>query len=298
MIRTAILSACVIGAMAGESAQADAAIERGLRALAGMQAGNGHIGSDGAGVTAMAGVAFLAGGHTPTRGAYRETQMRILRAVIAAQDRQTGYLGGNGNMYGHGFAALYLAECYGLAPEEPVRRSLEAAIDLIWRAQNSEGGWRYSPAPVDADMSVTVCQIMALRAAYNAGIGGSRSVEVMNRAIQYVRNSHNGNGTFAYVLGSVGHSGEDISEVPRAAAGVMSLIGAGFSNPNDGALGPGLAFLRRQAVPHLTATHASHFWYGQYYVAQAMFHSPELSDWDRYWRAAVPARLRDHRLRA
>ena len=31
-----------------------------------------------------------------------------------------------------------------------------------------------SPAPVDGDISVTITQIMAIRAAYNVGIGGER----------------------------------------------------------------------------------------------------------------------------
>ena len=274
------------------NATADEAIERGLKGLKNLQTSRtGHIGSEGAGITAMAGMAFLAGGHTPTRGAYREVVAKALSAVIADQDKATGYLGGNGsgNMYSHGFATLFLAECYGLAPEMPVRRALEAAIDLIWKSQNNQGGWRYSPAPVDADLSVTICQVMALRAAYNAGIGGQRSIEVMAKAIEYVKKSHNGNGTFSYTL-PAGGGGSGEGEVPRAAAGVMSLIGAGITNPTDPALGPGLRFLRSNALAHLRSTAGwGHYWYGQYYVAQAMFHSPDESDWDRYWKAAVPA---------
>ena len=36
---------------------------------------------------------------------------------------------------------------------------------LIVRTQNDQGGWRYQPVKYDADLSVTICQIMALRAA-------------------------------------------------------------------------------------------------------------------------------------
>jgi len=39
----------------------------------------------------------------------------------------------------------------------------------IIESQNAEGGWRYNPRPFDADISVTVCQMMALRSAKNAG---------------------------------------------------------------------------------------------------------------------------------
>src|SRR5947209_210952 len=80
----------------------DAAIERGLAALVKMQQPNGAIG-EGAGMTALCGMAFLAGGHTPTRGRYHEASGKALRYVIAEQDPNSGYLGqGMGNMYAHG----------------------------------------------------------------------------------------------------------------------------------------------------------------------------------------------------
>ena len=42
---------------------------------------------------------------------------------------------------------------------------LAAAVKLIVNTQNSNGGWRYQPVRTDADISVTICQVMALRAA-------------------------------------------------------------------------------------------------------------------------------------
>ena len=128
-----------------------------------------------------------------------------------AQDPISGYLGdGPGNMYAHGFATLYLAECYGMSPRPRLRRSLQAALDLIFRAQNNEGGWRYTPAPDDADISVTVCQIKAIRAAYNVGIGGDRAQQAAARGVAYVRRCHLGDGSFMYKLdagswGATGH---------------------------------------------------------------------------------------------
>ena len=66
-------------------------------------------------------------------------------------------------MYEHGFATLFLAEVYGMSPRDDLRDKLTRAIDLIVRTQNSEGGWRYQPRREDADLSVTICQVMALR---------------------------------------------------------------------------------------------------------------------------------------
>ena len=71
-------------------------------------------------------------------------------------------------MYDHGFATLFLAEVYGMTRTPKLRNSLERAVRLIINAQNKEGGWRYEPDSKDADLSVTVCQVMALRAARNA----------------------------------------------------------------------------------------------------------------------------------
>ncbi len=265
----------------------DQVVDRGLAALVKMQQTDGSFG-EGSGISALAGMALLAGGHTPTRGIYHDASLRALRAVLAKADKLTGYLGGDsGNMYSHGFATLYLAECYGMAPEAPVRSALEAAIDLIHTAQNNEGGWRYSPVPVDADLSVTICQIMALRGAYNVGIGGQESLDAIARAIAYVRKCANSDGSFNYTAGSSGWGTNGAEGVPRAAAGAMSLMGAGVTDLADPQLGPALRFLGKNFGAHLKGT-GEYFWYGQYYTAQAMFHSPNADDWARYWKDAWP----------
>ncbi len=265
----------------------DQIVERGLSALLKLQQPDGSF-DNAAGISSLCGMAMLAGGHTATRGAYREQSAKTLHYVLAAQDRLTGYLGGDsGNMYSHGFATLYLAESYGMSPDAGLRRNLEAAIDLIYRAQNSEGGWRYSPAPIDADLSVTICQIMALRAANNVGIGGEASQEVIKRAIGYVRHCANGDGSFGYQGGGGGWGTNGPQGVPRCAAGCMSLIGAGITDPADAILGPSLRFLRSHVFEHLQGSD-NYYWYGEYYAAQALFHSPDPADWDAYWAHAWP----------
>lgn len=269
--------------------RAAAAVARGLEALVNEQAEDGSIGN-GAGITALAGMALLAGGHTPTRGHYRDASAKCLRFVLNSQNKLTGYLGEQfGNMYSHGFATLYLAECYGMSPDPRVRRALEAAIELIFNSQNREGGWRYQPVPLSADISITICQVMAIRAANNIGIGGERAQKVIAKAVGYVRRCATSNGTFTYTAdrGS-SWATEGAEAVPRTAAGSMCLIGAGINSLEDAVLGPSLDFLRRHFHLHLQGQ-GNWYWYGQYYASQAMFHSPEEKDWQRYWRKAVPA---------
>jgi hypothetical protein len=271
----------------GEAVTPDKVVDKGLAALVKLQQPDGSF-DNATGITALAGMALLSGGHTPTRGLYHEASAKALKYVLSCQDKVTGYLGADmGNMYSHGFATLYLAECYGMAPEGNLRRSLEAGIDLIYHAQNSEGGWRYAPAPVDADLSVTICQVMALRAAANVGVGGQTTTDVMRKAVGYVRHCANGDGSFGYQGGGSGWGTNGPEGVPRCAAGCMALIGSGINDLADPVLGPSLRFLKKHVGEHLQGK-GDYYWYGEYYSAQAMFHSPDTADWDAYWNQAWP----------
>ena len=69
-------------------------------------------------------------------------------------------------------------------------------MKLIVGSQNKEGGWRYLPKVGDADLSVTVTQLMALAAARDAGVDVPK--ETIDRAIDYVKKSQNGDGGFRY----------------------------------------------------------------------------------------------------
>ncbi|MFZ9692807.1 MAG: hypothetical protein ACO3EP_12275, partial [Phycisphaerales bacterium] len=152
------------------SPRLDEAVARGLEHLASLQNEDGSFGRgrfvDNAGIAAICGIAFLADGHVPGRGRYGEVVRRALDHILS-KVTETGLIagdGGHGPMYGHGFATLFLGEVYGMTPEDAsVRDALERAVELIVNSQNEEGGWRYNPVPYDADVSVTICQVMALR---------------------------------------------------------------------------------------------------------------------------------------
>ena len=151
-------------------------------------------------------------GHAPGRGPYREVVERGKRYLLSTQDQKTGFF--TGRMYEHGLSTLALAEMYGMDPDPKLEAGLRKAVDLILSAQSPSGGWRYSPTPGDQDMSVTVMQIVALRAANNAEI--PVPAEVFSKAIAYVRSCAVPAGGFAYT------SGGGLS--PQiAAAGTLSL---------------------------------------------------------------------------
>src|SRR5207248_3631105 len=149
------------------------AIDRGLAWLAARQNDDGSFGGNGysrnVAVVSLAGMAFLSGGHTPGRGEFGRQVSRCLSYLLAAED-DSGFIclpayTSHGPMYDHGFATLVLAEIYGMSADVDIRDKLARAVRLIVSTQNPEGGWRYQPKMSEADISVTICQVMALRAA-------------------------------------------------------------------------------------------------------------------------------------
>src|SRR5262249_57590267 len=105
-------------------------------------------------------------------------------------------------------------EVYGMTGDEEVKEKLQKAVRLIQKCQNGEGGWRYMPVPYDADISVTIAQVMALRAARDAGIKVEK--DVIDKAIGYVRRCQNPDGGFSYMAREGGGGGG--SGFPRSAA--------------------------------------------------------------------------------
>ena len=142
----------------------------------------GHVG-----VTSLACIAFLAGGHLPGRGEYGEVVEKGLEFVLSSV-KDDGYISRFGSrMYSHAFATLFLAEIYGMTHRDDVRLNLQKAVDFIVKSQNTQGGWRYEPYAPESDMSIVVCQVLALRAARNIGIRVPKST--VDRAARYVVDS-------------------------------------------------------------------------------------------------------------
>ena len=137
------------------------------------------------GVTSLAVLALLAGGHMPGRGPYGAAMDRAVDFILEQVQPASGYVAAHGTrMYSHAFATLALAEIYGVSRREKVRNKLQEAIEFTVKSQNETGGWRYVPFTNDSDMSVTVCQVVALRAARNVGIKVPR--KTIDRALRYV----------------------------------------------------------------------------------------------------------------
>jgi hypothetical protein len=188
-------------------------------------------------------------------------------------------------MYSHGFGALFLAEAYGMSRRPEIREKLEKAIRLIIDTQNGEGGWRYQPVRADADLSVTICQINALRAARNAGIFVPK--ETVDACLRYVKQSQNPDGGFRYMLTG------GASAFPRSAAGVVALYSAAVYDAKE--VDAGISYLK-QFVPQaqfLNQRYNHHYFYGHYYAIQAMWIRGG-EDWNQWYPAIRDELLAKH----
>jgi squalene-hopene cyclase-like protein/prenyltransferase/squalene oxidase-like repeat protein len=256
----------------------EAAVKKALKYLADTQNADGSWGdsrySADVGIVGLCALAFMAAGHQPDRGPYGQT-LRKAADYICKHAQRTGLIynpaaAAGPPMYGHGFATLALAELYGMTRRTDMRDKLEKAVALILRTQNQEGGWRYQPRVADADISVVICQIMALRAAANAGVKVPR--ETTARAIEYVKRcGNNPDGGFSYMPGNRG------SSQARTGAGVLSLIVMGERGSEE--CKRGLEYLMSRPP----GARDGHVFYALYYCTQAMYQAG-----DKYWQYWFP----------
>ncbi len=301
-----------------------AAIERGLRFLARTQNADGSWTSDAGnkvnddyavppgqqnvhhvGVTALGILAFIAAGHVPGRGPYGAVVDRAV-SFLLSRVATDGFIAADGTrMYSHAFATLALAEVYGMSKAPDLREKLQAAIELTAKCQNSTGGWRYVPGAVDSDMSVTVCQMTALRAARNVGIRVKQST--IDAALRYVIESAitadslaapEEVGAFFYQPRST-HSNR--SSFSLTAAGVCCLFQAGiYEDPQLRAylskrgmdrdpppsISQAVAYLERNYA-QVAGQYSRHYfyYYGNYYAAQAMYNvgGTDAPRWDSWY---------------
>ena len=252
-------------------AEARRAIDGSLRWLASQQRADGHWGEQHkAAITGYVAVAFMAAGQLPDEGEHGAAVSRAV-AYLMRCVRADGYVvaddeaGDGQGMYGHGIATVALAEACGQAGGNggdigraaELRRRLGRAVRLIVQTQNKQGGWRYQPRVNDADVSVTVLQLVALRAARNDGVDVPGAT--IDRAVAYVKSCRDkgGSGGFGYQPG--GPPG-----FARTAAAVYALQVCGRYDDPDVAAGS--SFLAKSS-----GRPAQWFTYGNFYAAPAQY---------------------------
>lgn len=263
----------------------EGAVSRGVDFLLKSQKNDGsiHTGQNQTAMTALALIALAAVGNqtydpTPEGGAMN----RALDFVLLPEKMSNeGYFGNDGSrMYGHGIVTLMLAEMLGMGVDRKqdavVRDRLKAAVELILRAQlmprdaNSKGGWRYERNSTDSDLSVTIWQLLALRAAKNAGLDVPS--EAIDSAVGYVRRCY---------ISPRDASGKPTQKKAPIGYQVGNIHGNGFVGTSYGLLALQLCgdydapevvgaadFLRDLNV---NPVGQEMFYYGVYYFSQGMY---------------------------
>jgi len=253
------------------------AIEQGLEYLLSQQAADGSFREAhgrNTGVVSFAVLSFMSTGTIANRGVRGQALARGIDFVLS--QAQPGGLIANpddttkGTMYEHAMSALLLTQARGVYRRSGLLDVLKRAANLIVACQNEEGGWRYEPRPADADISVTVMQLVALRAAKNVGI--RVPAETFKAGIRYVKRCATPTGGFLY------QPGVGADAYARTAAGVCSLLTCGdYTSPE---VLNGIRYLQQRKAAD--RRDKAHLLYGLYYAAQVMHLTPDRRQW-RLW---------------
>ncbi|MBY0231725.1 MAG: hypothetical protein K2W96_20760, partial [Gemmataceae bacterium] len=206
----------------------NAATDRALAYLEKKQAKDGSWNTGNNAINSLAVLAFLSRGHVPGRGKYGDTvgeggavrpgvlsmAKKYLISTQAGPGPTEGYMANTGgSMYAHGLSTLALVELYGQDPDPELEKATRKAVDCILRSQGPVGGWNYAPSPQDGDLSVSVMQIVAMRAARNAEIPVPDAA--IKKAIAYLKGKANPGGP------GYGYAGPGAGTCQTSAAGCL-----------------------------------------------------------------------------
>ena len=125
------------------------------------------------GITGLATLAFLAGGHSHLEGTYQAEVQESLEYLVQSQ-KSNGDLSGEARlfakMYCHSMSLLALSEALAMTGDKRLLPAVQRGINFTVSAQNRrDGGWRYQPGD-PGDMSQFGWQVLAL---HSAELGGA-----------------------------------------------------------------------------------------------------------------------------
>ncbi len=254
------------------TAEAERAIDRGLKFLLASQNADGSWSSDN-GDYAIAGtslglMAFMVEGHFPGFGRHGEALDRAKKYLLKrSKDSPTGAMGVK--MYEIGLFTIAMSELWGMtsdpADNKVIQESLERVVQIILRSQSPLGGWRYAPRPDSGqDTSVTAMVFVSLASAREAGV--LVPTETIERLTGYLRDQ-----AFDEQRGGFGYQGKGYT-IACTAGGVYAAQLAG--NRETEWVEAALSSLENDPKM-FSRKDNGHFYYSHYYAMQAMVQAGE-----------------------
>lgn len=262
----------------------DEAVKRGVEYLLSKQKPDGSISDDKyqTAMTSLAIMALCAPGHTPAEKSREGEALKKALEFVLRDDRvEKGYFGerDHSRMYGHGIVSVMLAEVLGMGVDKDqdyrVRERLKKAMEVMYWSQERKkpadkdqyGGWRYTPKDTDSDLSITIWQVMAMRAARNAGM--EPPVSVIEKAVGYIKRCYKSErddaGKPKNLRSACGYQPWQEPGYASASAGLRALQVCGeYDAPET----KGSAEWLKN---HKKKYDEKYFYYGTYYYAQAMY---------------------------
>ena len=285
-MRCKILSIALLLTPMVQAAPIERVTEGGLRWLASAQSRQGSWNAQDrypTAMTALASLALLGEGSTPTGGRYA-SQLRLSVDHLVRQARPNGLIGDplrdDRYTYGHGFAMLFLSQVLGeeedLQRRQDLVRVLTKAVEFTGKAQTTAGGWGYVSARDGNGFdegSTTITQVQGLRGCRNAGIPVPK--EIIDRAVGYIHSCTLKDGGVQY--SSKGGGGRPAI----TAAAIACLYNAGEYDDN---FVPRMKKYCRLRLGIENDHNYGHWHYAHFYYSQVKYREAG-ETWETYRRA-------------
>ena len=218
----------------GGGSATEAAVLRALRWMAKTQASEGSWGKTKPAMTALALLAFLAHGETPSSEEFGLTVEMAIKYLLDCAGDGSKFRGADGHEYTHPIATYALCEAYGMTQVPDIKYVAEKALERIIKGQHASGGWDYNLKQTTRDDTSYMgwCS-QALKAGIAAGFEVEGLEEAAKNSIKGFKKNFGGDyngGGFGYTGTSKDHGLSPVGTL------CMQLHGAGNSDEVLGSL--------------------------------------------------------------
>ncbi|MFZ2656123.1 MAG: prenyltransferase/squalene oxidase repeat-containing protein [Victivallales bacterium] len=229
----------------GGSSSTERSVGKGLNWLRDHQNADGSWGEDAGkapALTALATLAFLAHGETPSSQEYGTCVLKAIRKLIEYGNgaNKDGLIAAHGNGYGHAMVAYALSESFALTKIPMIEDAMNKTIGRVVTGQNVMGSYNYAynngPSKENdggprCDLSVAGWNYQALKAAFAAGctVKGLETAIENGKTLGLKKTHYNAaSGGFSYSGTSKGGGGPSPTMTPVGTL-CLQLYGEGKS---------------------------------------------------------------------